>query len=425
MSAQSIILSLIGIHTSGEPIFREQGWVQMKFTFILLFLITLWFIIDFHLGRKKHLSKVKKNDSPIYHGHFDIFPHGRELFADYFQELKRAKHHIHVLFYILKDDAISHEFLHILEEKVKEGVEVRLLIDRIGSYKVKKKEVNELRKKGIQFAFSNQIKFPFPFYSSQVRNHRKISIIDGVIGYLGGFNIGKEYIDLDPKLSPWRDYHLKIIGESVPFLQRMFLQDWFENTKVDLQSLFYFPEQREKGIVPHQFSATEGFFLEESFIKLIQNAKESITIGTPYFIPSKKVFERLIEALNRGVKLDVIVPYAADHILVQEASYRYLRRLIKEGANIFQFNNGFYHAKTLIIDNQICDIGTANFDKRSLFLNKEINCYFYSADFTKRLMDIIRKDIQDSRPLVLEDLTKPNFLRSVKEGIAGVVSFFL
>jgi cardiolipin synthase A/B len=397
----------------------------MKFTFILLFLIILWFIIDFQLGRKKHLSKVKKNDSPIHHGQFDIFPHGRELFADYFQELKKAKYHIHVLFYILKDDAISHEFLHILEEKVQEGVEVRLLIDRIGSYKVKKKEVKELRKKGIQFAFSNQIKFPFPFYSSQVRNHRKISIIDGVIGYLGGFNIGKEYIDLDPKLSPWRDYHLKIIGESVPFLQRMFLQDWNENTNIDLQSPFYFPEQPVKGTVPHQFSATEGVFLEESFIKLIQHAKESITIGTPYFIPSKKVFDQLIEALNRGVKLDVIVPYTADHILVQEASYRYLRKLIKEGANILQFKNGFYHAKTLIIDNQICDIGTANFDKRSLFLNKEINCYFYSPDFTKRLMDIIHKDIQDSRPLTLQDLNKPNLFRSVKEGIAGVLSFFL
>jgi cardiolipin synthase A/B len=385
----------------------------------------IWFVIDFHLGRKKHLLGIEKKESPILYGHFDIFPHGKELFADYFQELKKAKKHIHVLFYILKDDEISHEFLHILEEKAKEGVEVRLLLDRMGSYKVKKKEIKTLRKKGIQFTFSNQIKFPFPFYSSQVRNHRKITIIDGVIGYLGGFNIGKEYIDQDPKLNPWRDYHLKITGESVPFLQRMFLQDWNEYADAEVRGHSYFPLQPLKGTIPHQFLATEGCFLEDSFISLIQKAKRSITIGTPYFIPSKIIFDELIQAINRGVHVKVIVPFTADHILVQEASYRYLRGLLKVGATIFQFKNGFYHAKTLIIDNQICDIGTANFDKRSLFLNKEINCYIYCSEFTERLMDIIRKDILDSKPITLKELNKPNFLRSVKESIAGVLEFFL
>jgi cardiolipin synthase A/B len=385
----------------------------------------IWFVIDFHLGRKKHLLGIEKNESPILYGHFDIFPHGKELFADYFQELKKAKKHIHVLFYILKDDEISHEFLHILEEKAKEGIEVRLLLDRMGSYKVKKKKIKTLRKKGIQFTFSNQIKFPFPFYSSQVRNHRKITIIDGVIGYLGGFNIGKEYIDQDPKLNPWRDYHLKITGESVPFLQRVFLQDWNEYADEEVQGHSYFPLQPLKGTIPHQFLATEGCFLEDSFISLIQKAKRSITIGTPYFIPSKIIFDKLIQAINRGVHVKVIVPYTADHFLVQEASYRYLRGLLKVGATIFQFKNGFYHAKTIIIDNQICDIGTANFDKRSLFLNKEINCYIYCPEFTERLMDIIQKDILDSKPITLEELNQPNFFRSVKEGIAGVVEFFL
>jgi cardiolipin synthase A/B len=400
--------------------------VKFALIFIaILLLIMIWFVLDFHLGRKKHLLDAKKNESPVLYGDFDIFPHGKKLFADYFQELKNAKKHIHVLFYILKDDEISHEFLHILEEKAREGVEVRLLLDRIGSYRVRKKDVKELRKRGIQFAFSNPIKFPFPFYSSQVRNHRKISIIDGVIGYLGGFNIGKEYIDQDPKLNPWRDYHLKIMGESVPFLQRMFLKDWNEYVAVEVQGPVYFPEQPLKGTIRHQFLATEGCFLEESFISLVQKAKSSITIGTPYFIPSKVILDELISAVNRGILVNVVVPYTADHILVQEASYRYLRRLLKAGANIYQFKNGFYHAKTLIIDNQICDIGTANFDKRSLFLNKEINCYIYSSDFTERLMDIIEKDIKDSEPMTLKELNKPNLLRSVKERIAGVLEFFL
>ena len=148
--------------------------------------------------------------------------------ADYFQQLQQAKAHIHVLFYILKNDQISQEFFTILKKKAQEGVKVRLLLDQLGSHKVSKKVVAVLKDAGVEFAYSNRIRFPYLFYSSQVRNHRKISIIDGTIAYLGGFNIAKEYIDQDPKLSPWRDYHLKIAGESVPFIQRVFLTDWKE-----------------------------------------------------------------------------------------------------------------------------------------------------------------------------------------------------
>ncbi|MDR7078642.1 cardiolipin synthase [Neobacillus niacini] len=400
----------------------------MNFPYIviaLILLIIVWFYLDFTLGRKKHRALFQKRETPILYGNFELFPHGKELFADYLHELKMARHHIHILFYIVRDDQFSQQFFNILKTKAQEGVEVRLLVDRIGSYKVKKPAINELRETGVQFAFSNRIKFPFLFYSSQVRNHRKISIIDGKIGYLGGFNVGKEYIDQDPKLSPWRDYHLKITGESVPFLQREFLIDWNEyaSANVEVDSV-YVPVQL-KGSVPHQFVPTEAGFLEEKYLHFIQNAKKSIIIGTPYFIPSKKLINELILSAKRGIKITIVVPYITDHMLVQEASYRYLRLMLKEGAQVFQYRNGFYHAKSIIIDDQLCDIGTANFDKRSIFLNKEINCYFYDLDFVQRFKDILRKDILDSKPLTLADLNKPNFFGSVKEGIAGALSFFL
>ncbi|WP_045515950.1 cardiolipin synthase [Neobacillus niacini] len=391
----------------------------------LILLIIVWFYIDFTLGRKKHLSIFGKRETPILHGNFDIFPHGKELFVDYFHELKMAQRHIHILFYIVRDDQFSQQFFDILKTKAKEGVEVRLLVDRVGSNKVKKTVINELRQTGVQFAFSNRIRLPFIFYSSQVRNHRKISIIDGKIGYLGGFNVGKEYIDEDPKLSPWRDYHLKITGESVPFLQHEFFIDWNEYApdNVTLDS-FYAPEQ-PKGTIPHQIVPTEAGFLEERYLRLIQKVKKSIIIGTPYFIPSKKLMDELISSAKRGIKITIVVPYITDHMLVQEASYRYLRLMLKEGAEVFQYMNGFYHAKSIIIDDQLCDIGTANFDKRSIFLNKEINCYFYDPAFVDRFKDIIQKDILDSKPLKLTDLNKPHFFRSLKEGIAGALSFFL
>jgi len=400
----------------------------MKFVLIvsgLVLLIIIWLVIDFRLGRRKHLSDSSKMETSILHGNFEIFTHGRELFRDYFQEIRKAKQHIHVLFYIVKDDTFSREFFAILKEQARAGVEVRLLLDRLGSWKINKSMVAALKEAGIQFAFSNRIRLPFLFYSSQVRNHRKISIIDGEIGYLGGFNVGKEYIDEDPLLSPWRDYHLKITGESVNFLQSEFLIDWNEYAGEDLQGHpDYFPEL-PKGAVRHQFIPTEAGQLEENFIALIQKAEHAIMIGTPYFIPSAAIFVELLAARRRGVSITVIVPFTADHLLVQEASFRYLRPLLETGALVYQYKNGFYHAKTIVIDDKVCDIGTANFDQRSIFLNKEINCLLYDSGFIEHLMAVIKRDILDSEPLTLTALNKPSLFGTVKERIAATVSYFL
>lgn len=391
----------------------------------IILIIILLLSIDFYLGRRSHLKQVRKEESPLYCGQLDIFPHGKELLADFFKELAQAKSHIHVLFYIVKNDQISEEFFSILKRKAAAGVEVRLLLDRLGSYKVSKKIIADLEKAGVEFAFSNRLTFPFLFYNAMVRNHRKISIIDGSIGYLGGFNIAKEYIDEDPKLSPWRDYHLKITGRSVSYLQREFLLDWKKNAGIDLLKRDNYFQENSAGTVQHRLVPTEGSYLEDYYLTLIKGARKSITIGTPYFIPSENIFAELLKAVQRGVRLTIIVPSTTDHILVKEASYRYLRPLLKKGARVFQFKNGFYHAKTAIIDDQICDIGTANFDKRSLFLNKEINCYIYDRSFIERFGDIIKKDLLDSKPLLLSDLNEPNLFRSFKEGIAGAISYFL
>ncbi|MEH7415920.1 cardiolipin synthase [Neobacillus drentensis] len=400
----------------------------MKFVLILsglLILIIIWLVLDFRLGRKKHLFITSKLETGILHGELEIFTHGKEFFRTYFSEIQKAQKHIHILYYIVKNDSLGQEFFNILKEKARIGVEVRLLIDRLGSLTIKKKEVKELKGAGIHVAFSNRVKLPFLFYSSQVRNHRKISIIDGAIGFMGGFNIGKEYIDEDPKLSPWRDYQLKITGESVNFLQSEFLLDWNEYASEKVQNdPGYFPKL-PKGSIRHQFNPTEAGMLEGIFIDLIRKANKSILIGTPYFIPSTPIFKELLAARRRGVSITLLVPFTADHILVQEASYRYLRRMLQAGALVYQYQNGFYHAKTILIDDKICDIGTANFDKRSLFLNKEINCYIYDPAFIKRMRQVIKKDILDSKQLSLEDLTKPNLWRSVKEAVAGAVSYFL
>jgi cardiolipin synthase A/B len=391
----------------------------------LLFLFVLALLVDYFLGRKKHLKNLRRKTYPFRQSNIKVFTTGPELFTDLFAELRSAKRHIHILFYIVKDDRISLDFLSILKEKAKEGIEVRLLLDWIGSLKSKKKIIRQLENSGVDFAFCKVAKPPFLFYSLQVRNHRKITVLDGKIGYLGGFNVGKEYIDLDPKLSPWRDYHLKIHGEGVQDLQQVFLQDWKEAKKVDLTNNgIYFPPL-SKGQYRHQIIPSEGFYLEETFSVLIRNAEHSIMIGTPYFIPGKRVFYDLQSALKKGVTLELLVPFTADHALVKEASYKYLRKLVKLGATVYQYKNGFYHAKILIIDDKVCDVGTANFDKRSFFLNHEINCYTYDKQYIEQVRSILQKDQRDATIITLKDLRSLNPWNYFKEIVAGMFSMFL
>jgi len=392
---------------------------------VILFLLIGWLFIDFFLGRKKHLHSLKRKSYPFRESNIDLFASGPELFADLFTELKGAKQHIHILFYIVKDDRISLEFLTILKEKAKEGIEVRLLLDWLGSLKAKQSITRQLENTGVELSFCQVPKPPFFFYSLQVRNHRKITVVDGKIGYMGGFNIGKEYINLDPKLSPWRDYHLKIQGEGVQDLQEVFLKDWSHSAKIHFQNKSsYFPPL-EKGRYRHQILPSEGFYLEETFSTLIGNAGHSIMIGTPYFIPGKRVFLDLLAAVKRGVQLEILVPSKPDHPLVKEASYKYLRKLIPLGATVYQYEKGFYHAKTLLIDDHVCDVGTANFDKRSFYLNHEINCYTYDQHYIELVRGVLKKDQANARLLTLKDLNHANPWSFCKEMLARALSMFL
>lgn len=398
----------------------ELGWI----VFLIIAGLALWVYADFMLGRKKHLANANTNVLPVRESNLEIFAKGPELFDDLYSEIRKAKQHIHILFYIVQDDKISQEFLSILKEKAQAGVEVRLLVDWVGSG-LKRKTIQSLKDAGVDFAYSQTPKFPFLFYSSQVRNHRKITVIDGRIAYLGGFNIGKEYFDQDPKLSPWRDYHLKMTGEGVMDLQREFLEDWRAAAKVNLlQDKVYFPHL-EKGTNRQRIVPTEGILLEEMFSNLISQAEKSIFIGSPYFIPSKRVFDLLRDAIKRGVSVTVLVPFTADHVLVKEASLPYLRTLLKDGAEVYQYLKGFYHAKVVLIDDQVCDVGTANFDKRSMFLNYELNCLIYDPEFIKKVKHILTEDILNSKNATLQDFNHVNLLLSVKEKAARTISYFL
>lgn len=391
----------------------------------IIILLILWLSADFYFGRKKHRATVKNVKLPERQSDFDLFSKGKALTEQFFYDLQKAKKYIHIQFFIVKNDKISIQLADLLRKKAEQGVEVRLLLDWAGSSSFPVNVRDDLKKSGAKFSFSSKPKWPFLFYSLQRRNHRKISVIDGQIGYIGGFNIGKEYIDGDKKLTPWHDYHLRLKGEGVQDLERVFLEDWRLATGEDVQYEDVFITPSFKGQALHRFFLSDGAFLEEEYIALFQQAKKNITIASPYFIPTYKLVQELINCLQRGISLTIIVPFSTDHFLVKEASFPSFRTLISAGAQVYQYQKGFFHGKYMMIDQTLADIGTANFDKRSLFLNSEINCYIYDQHFIQNMSKEIHKDIENSQLLSLEDLRNTGIWSKTKEWIGTRLSYFL
>jgi cardiolipin synthase A/B len=392
--------------------------------FAVLLILFLWLRIDYKLGRKNHLSIVSKREFPKRKSNLKLFTDGHSLFTDLFNEIEDAQRSIHALFYIVKDDHISREFLTRLKKKAQEGVEVRLLVDWIGN-KISKKMKEELKESGVQLYECHIPRAPYLFYTLNARNHRKISVIDGKIGYVGGFNVGKEYLGRDPKFGFWRDFHLKLEGQGVQDLQKQFLFDWKDTTNIDLiQNPEYFPPSAE-GQSIMKLVPTDGAYLQSHFLDLLSSAKKEIMIGSPYFIPGSKLSNALLYALKRGVKVTILLPKKSDHMFVKDAALPYFIPLLKAGARIFMYEKGFYHAKVFIIDDVICDIGTANFDKRSLFLNHEINCYIYDQTFIQDVKAQFKEDLVATSEITTEDLQNRSIFQKWKESFSTLISAFL
>lgn len=398
----------------------------MTVILILLLIFIAWLAIDFFFGRLKHLHSVSKRNYPQRHAVWQLFTDGQELYNNLFEDISNAKHHVHILFYIVKNDLISNDFLNLLKKKAEEGVKVRLLLDRVGSYRISRKEVRQLRESGVHFSFSNKPRFPFIFYTLNYRNHRKITVIDGNIGYFGGFNIGKEYLGHDPYLGYWQDFHLKIHGDGVQDLQSEFMLDWGKATNEHLHGeSVYFPKL-EQGPLSLRFLPTDGAFIKDLLIDLIKNSKSEILIGTPYFIPGYEILQVILAARKRGVNVKILVPYKADHPFVKEAAFPYFKVMLKAGCQIYRYTNGFYHGKIILIDNELCDFGTANFDKRSFFINDELNCFIRDPTFIEKIRSEFLIDVfHRSEKLTTKKYEKRPFLQRGKEFFSSLISDLL
>lgn len=353
----------------------------------------------------------KNSESPLFRNNrVKIFKDGAEKFKFLKKELEKAKNYIHLEYYILKNDSIGNEIKDILIKKSLEGVKVRLILDRVGCIKLKRSYIRELREAGVDLVQYSYFLAPLLRHiNTQInyRNHRKIVVIDGKVGFVGGINIGDEYIGKS-KFGYWRDTHIMVKGDFVYGLQAVFLDDFATIKAANKEFFFYddtleefFPEtdggngtlmQLVKSGPDSEFPA-----IEQAVIKMIGMAKNHIYITTPYFIPSESILNALKIAVLSGVSVHMLFPGKYDHILVHYASRTYLAELARNGMKVYFYNkNSFIHSKTTSIDGKVCTIGTANMDIRSYVLNYEINAVIYDEEVTEELENLFFEDLKNS-----------------------------
>lgn len=381
--------------------------------------VFIWMNIDVEMG-KEMASEYELGQVRL--GEFQLYTNGEELYRKLFEDINDAEKYTYIHFYIVGKDEISQEFLQLLEKKASSGVEVKLSVDRIGGYKLKKKVISRLKENGVKFTFSKKPKLKNVFYSLHQRNHRRIVTIDGKVSYVGGFNIGKEYLGQNPKFGPWRDYHVRIHGEGAADMERKFAEDWKEDTGEKMPIHESIPTL---GNVKYQYLFSNGKGLWEKYGALLKKSKKSLIIATPYFVPSKEMVKELKAALNRGVNVKILVPFKSDAVLLKQAAYPYLKDMLHAGAEIYQYQNGFFHGKVTIIDGEIVDIGTANFDNRSFYLNTESNCIIYDKGVTADVWNRLKEDFHKSKRFSEEDFEKISKWDWFLARIANVIASYL
>lgn len=351
-----------------------------------------------------------------------IYTDGREKFDALLQDIDRAIDHIHIQYYIIHEDGLGKELIDALTEKAKKGVQVRVLYDYMGSRGVSSRFYKNFQHAG------GHVEVFFRHFHLNYRNHRKLAIIDGKVGYVGGFNVGDEYLGLDKKYGYWRDTHLRTQGNMVHALQARFILDWNQASKRHdfTYEERFFPEIPEAGDVAAQIVSsgpdTEWEQIRNGYVKMIQNAENYIYLQTPYFIPGDTLLDSLKISALSGVDVRIMIPEIPDHMFVHWATLSNAGELLKAGAKVYIYQNGFIHAKTLVVDDTIASVGTANFDNRSFRLNFEVNAFLYDQTTASELCRVFEKDIQLAKELTLEDYRSRSISIKIKESVSRLIS---
>lgn len=362
------------------------------------------------------------------HNHVDMIIDGKEKFRQVIADIEKAQNHIHMQYYIFKMDETGKSIYDALVKKANEGVEVKVIYDDLGSRKLKKKHFQTLINAGgeVEAFFSTR----FALFNPRInfRNHRKLIIIDGKLGYIGGFNIGNEYAGLDKRFGYWRDTHLRITGHSVYSMQTHFLFDWHQAGNIPFNSNRpeYFPKFVESSTIPIQIvssgpdTAIES--IKDSYIRMILTAKKYVYIESPYFIPDQAFLNAIRIAAASGVDVRVITPAKTDHPFVYGGNSAYGGDLLQYGGRLYRYDKGFLHAKMMVVDDEICTIGTTNIDVRSFSLNFEINAIIYDEDIAKQCRELFEQDLSNSFEVTSEMYAQRNLWTRIRESVSRLLA---
>ncbi len=377
---------------------------------------------------KEHLIHLmlKNNRSLLtLDNKIDLLVNGKETFPAMLDAIASAGHYIHLEFYRIEPDTLGTEFGELMKRKAREGVQVRIIYDDVGSWNIHNPYLREMRAAGVQIYPFMPVRFPS--FSSKInyRNHRKILVVDGRIGFVGGLNIADKYLHGLPPLGPWVDTHLKLEGEAVAALDRVFISDWDFVSGEELQ-----PESSHKHViktgnrclvqVASSGPDTDWATIMQVYFSAIATAKSSIYLTSPYFSPDESLLTAIKTAALSGVDVRMIFPKKSDSIISNWNTRSYISELLEAGVRIFLYENGFIHSKYLLVDNVFSSVGSPNVDVRSFDLDFEVTALIYDDEFAGRLGVLFAEDLKNCSEVVMSDWVKRSRRERNKESMARI-----
>jgi cardiolipin synthase len=350
---------------------------------------------------------------------------GEGKFDELLSDLAYAQHHIHMEYYILEDDNIGTKIIDVLCKKAEEGIDVRLVYDAVGS-RISAKNKRRLTKAGVAHFPFMPVLFSGLTGKMNYRDHRKIIIIDGKIGYLGGINIKDHYINAADQLY-WRDTHLRIEGEAVKPMQILFFTTWdfVQDEPIQLSEAFFpanRPENRAGVQIVSSGPDTDWPNIMEAIFAAIMVARSYIYITTPYFIPNDEILVALQTAARSGVEVKLLIPEISDSWISGSATNSYLQVMLEAGVDVYRYTKGFIHAKTMVMDDEVCSIGTANMDYRSFEINFEVNAFIYDKATSKELKQQFMDDLKNAQKVHLDEWTERSIAKKLIESLSKLLA---
>lgn len=359
-----------------------------------------------------------------------ILTDGKRMIHSVLKDIRNAEETINVMSFIIKNDLVGRKLIEALTKKAREGVTVRLLVDAMGSRKINDRVLEDFLEAGGKRAYFFPPKFKVVNIRFNYRNHRKLISIDDKIGYIGGFNFAREYLGMKKKFGYWRDTHLRVIGSAVQDIDARFLMDWrFASKEEVVISESFYNEPVHAGDTGIQIVSSgpdsERETVKRSYMKMITSARKNIYIQTPYFVPDASILESLKMAAQSGVDVRIMIPCKPDHMFVYWGTYSYVGELIASGGRAFIYDNGFLHAKTMVVDGEVASVGSANFDRRSFKLNFEANAFIYDGEEANKLEVIFENDMKKCHEMTRALYAKRALSIKFKEAVARLLSDIL